>query len=290
MFDQRQIRIQQLVNERIASGKMLRTTGPITIPVVFHVVLSRQSMVTDAQIRAQLDTINKDYAGINGGAAKIPSYFKSLFGQSGIQFCLAQRTPNDAPSTGIERYTTTRNSFDYTNNQVKHAESGGADAWDTDKYLNIWICDLSGSTLGYATFPDDGVKDEQGVAVDYASLPGGAATGFNQGKTLTHEIGHYFDLYHIWGDDNGACSGTDNIDDTPNQSNSTTTCQAGVVTDRCTTTAPGIMYQNFMDYSPDACLFMFTQMQVAHMEEIFERYRSSLLTSNACTPVDVKHP
>jgi hypothetical protein len=288
MFDQRQIRIQQLVKERIASGKTLRTTGPITIPVVFHVVLSRQSMVTDAQIMAQLDTINKDYAGINSGAAKIPSYFKSLFGQSGIQFCLAQRTPNDAPSTGIERYTTTRNSFDYTNNQVKHAESGGADAWDTDKYLNIWICDLSGSILGYATFPDDGVKDEQGVAVDYASLPAGAATGFNQGKTLTHEIGHYFDLYHIWGDDNGACTGTDNIDDTPNQSNSTTTCQTGVVTDRCTTTAPGIMYQNFMDYSPDACLFMFTQMQVAHMEEIFEKYRSSLLTSNACTPVDVK--
>lgn len=288
MFDQRQVRIQQLVNERIASGKMLRTTGPITIPVVFHVVLSRQSMVTDAQIMAQLDTINKDYAGTNGGAAKIPSYFKSLFGQSGIQFCLAQRTPNDAPSTGIERYTTTRNSFDYTNNQVKHAESGGADAWDTDKYLNVWICDLSGSTLGYATFPDDGVKDEQGVAVDYASLPGGAATGFNQGKTLTHEIGHYFDLYHIWGDDNGACTGTDNIDDTPNQSNSTTTFQTGMVTDRCTSTAPGIMYQNFMDYSPDATLFMFTQMQVAHMEEIFEKYRSSLLLSNACTPVDVK--
>jgi hypothetical protein len=288
MFDQRQIRIQQLVKERMASGKTLRTTGPITIPVVFHVVLSRQSMVTDAQIMAQLDTINKDYAGINSGAAKIPSYFKSLFGQSGIQFCLAQRTPNDAPSTGIERYTTTRNSFDYTNNQVKHAESGGADAWDADKYLNIWICDLSGSILGYATFPDDGVKDEQGVAVDYASLPAGAATGFNQGKTLTHEIGHYFDLYHIWGDDNGACTGTDNIDDTPNQSNSTTACQTGVVTDRCTTTAPGIMYQNFMDYSPDACLFMFTQMQVAHMEEIFEKYRSSLLTSNACTPVDVK--
>jgi hypothetical protein len=288
MFDQRQIRIQQLVKERMASGKTLRTTGPITIPVVFHVVLSRQSMVTDAQIMAQLDTINKDYAGINSGAAKIPSYFKSLFGQSGIQFCLAQRTPNDAPSTGIERYTTTRNSFDYTNNQVKHAESGGADAWDADKYLNIWICDLSGSILGYATFPDDGVKDEQGVAVDYASLPAGAATGFNQGKTLTHEIGHYFDLYHIWGDDNGACTGTDNIDDTPNQGNSTTACQTGVVTDRCTTTAPGIMYQNFMDYSPDACLFMFTQMQVAHMEEIFEKYRSSLLTSNACTPVDVK--
>lgn len=288
MFDQRELRLKEIIRERAISGKSLKTTGEITIPVVFHVVLSRQSLVTDAQIMAQLDTINKDYAGINAGAEKVPSYFKSLFGQSGIQFCLAQRTPQDAPSTGIVRYSTTKSSFDYTTNQVKHAESGGADAWDTDKYLNIWICDLSGGTLGYATFPDDGVKDEQGVAIDYASLPGGSATGFNQGKTLTHEIGHYFNLYHIWGDDNGACSGSDEVDDTPNQSNSTTTCQTGVVTDRCTTTSPGIMYQNYMDYTPDACLYMFTKMQVARMESAFVTYRSLLSLSNGCQPVDVK--
>ncbi|WP_353720515.1 M43 family zinc metalloprotease [Dyadobacter sp. 676] len=288
MFDQRELRLKQIIRERVASGKTLRTTGPVTIPVVFHVVLNRQSMVTDAQIMAQLDTINKDYAGTNAGAEKIPAHFRSLFGQTGIQFCLAQRTPDDAPSTGIVRYNTTRNSFDYTTNQVKHAESGGADAWDTDKYLNIWICDLSGSTLGYATFPDDGVKDEQGVAVDYASLPGGSVAGFNQGKTLTHELGHYFNLYHIWGDDNGACTGTDEVDDTPNQSNSTTTCQSGIVTDRCTTVAPGIMYQNYMDYTPDACLLMFTKMQVARMEAAFNTYRALLANSNGCVPVDVK--
>lgn len=288
IFDQRELRLKQLISERIASGRTFRTTGVVTIPVVFHVVLNRQSMVTDAQIMAQLDTINKDYAGTNSGADKIPSYFKSLFGQSGIQFCLAQRTPNDAPSTGIVRYTTTRSSFDYTNNQVKHAESGGADAWDTDKYLNIWICDLSGSTLGYATFPDDGVKDEQGVAIDYGALPGGITTNFNQGKTLTHEIGHYFNLYHIWGDDNGSCTGSDQVDDTPNQSNMTSTFQTGIVTDRCTTTSPGIMYQNYMDYTPDACLLMFTKMQVARMETAFNTYRSLLAMSNGCVPVDVK--
>lgn len=288
LFNQRDLRLKQLINERIASGKTLRTTGPITIPVVFHVVLNRQSLVTDAQILAQLDTINKDYAGTNAGASKIPAHFQPLFGQSGIQFCLAQRTPDDVPTTGIERYPTSRTSFDYTTNQVKHAESGGADAWDTDKYLNIWICDLSGSTLGYATFPDDGVKDEQGVAVDYATLPRGSAAGFNQGKTLTHELGHYFNLYHIWGDDNGACTGTDEVDDTPNQSNSTTTCQTGIVTDRCTPNAPGIMYQNYMDYTPDACLYMFTKMQVARMEAAFTTYRSLLSLSNGCTPVDLK--
>ncbi|NIJ54354.1 M43 family zinc metalloprotease [Dyadobacter arcticus] len=290
MFDQREIRLKQIISDRIRSGKSLKSTEDVTIPVVFHVVLTRQSqaLVTDAQIMTQLERINKDYAGADENLSIIPAHFKSLFGKTGIQFCLAQRAPDDAPATGIVRYTTTRSSFDYTTNLVKHAESGGADAWDTDKYLNIWICDLSGGTLGYATFPDDGVKDEQGVAIDLACLPGGSATNYNEGKTLTHELGHYFNLYHIWGDDNGSCSGTDQVDDTPNQANSTTTCRTGIVTDNCTPNSPGIMYQNYMDYTSDGCLAMFTKMQVARMEEAFNTYRSLLSFSNGCTPVDVK--
>ncbi|WP_229206765.1 M43 family zinc metalloprotease [Dyadobacter crusticola] len=288
MFDQREAVLKQIVNARIQSGKSMRTTSEVTIPVVFHVVLNRQSQVTDAQILAQLDTINKDYAGQNAGASQIPSHFRSLFGQSGIKFCLAQRTPDDLPSNGIVRYQTNRSTFDYTTNFVKHVESGGADAWDTDKYLNIWICDLSNSTLGYATFPNDGVKDEQGVVVDYGSLPGGVTTGYNQGKTLTHELGHFFNLYHIWGDDNDSCSGSDEVDDTPNQSGSTNTCRTGILTDRCTPTSPGIMYQNYMDYTPDACLLMFTRQQVARMEAAFEAYRALLAQSNGCTPVNLK--
>lgn len=288
-FNQREARLKQIINARMAAGKSLKTTGEITIPVVFHVVLSRQSLVTDAQILAQLDTINKDYAGRNAGADKIPLYFKPLFGQSGIQFCLAQRTPEDAASTGIVRYTTLRNSFDYTTNQLKHAESGGADAWDTDRFLNIWITDLSSTTLGYATFPSDGVPDEQGVAIDYSSLPGGSAESYNQGKTLTHELGHYFNLFHIWGDDNGSCSGTDEVEDTPNQGNSTNSCRTGILTDNCTTATPGIMYQNYMDYTPDACLYMFTKMQVARMEAAYETYRSLLSLSNGCVPVNLKN-
>ncbi|KQS27159.1 hypothetical protein ASG33_19975 [Dyadobacter sp. Leaf189] len=288
MFDQREARLKQIINARIQSGKSMRTTSEVTIPVVFHVVLSRQSQVTDAQIQAQLDTINKDYAGLNAGASRIPAHFRSLFGQSGIKFCLAQRTPDNLPANGIVRYTTNRSTFDYTTNLVKHAESGGADAWDTDKYLNIWICDLSNSTLGYATFPDDGVKDEQGVVVDYGSLPGGVTTGYNQGKTLTHELGHYFNLYHIWGDDNDSCSGSDEVADTPNQSGSTNTCRSGIVTDQCTPSAPGIMYQNYMDYTPDACLLMFTNQQVVRMESAFETYRALLAESNGCTPVNLK--
>ena len=292
IFDNRQAQLQRIIQQRVASGMSLKTAQSITIPVVFHVVLNRQSLVTDAQIQAQLDTLNLDYAGQrHKGDPRILAEFQKVYGESGIQFCLAQRNPNDEPSTGIDRVTTTKTSFSNSNDDVKHSNNnrGGADIWDPARYFNVWICSLSNSILGYATFPDDGVPDEQGVVIHYGSLPGGSTTGFNYGKTLTHETGHYFDLYHIWGDDNGSCSGTDYIADTPNQGNSTTTQRTGIVTDNCTTTTPGIMYQNYMDYTPDASLLMFTAQQVAHMEETFSSLRSSLGTSNACTPVNLKN-
>jgi len=287
-FNAREIQFQEMVKQRIASRKSSKTGELVTVPVVFHIVMNNQSAVTDAQIIAQLDTINKDYAGLNAGASRIPSYFKSLFGQSGIQFVLSKRTPNDEPTTGIVRYNTTQSSFDYTNNFVKHPAMGGADSWDTDSYLNIWVCALANNTLGYATFPNDGAEDEQGVVIAYTSLPGGSATGFNAGKTLTHEIGHYFNLLHIWGDDNGSCNGSDGVSDTPNQGNSNNSCRTGVVTDNCSPTSPGIMYQNFMDYTPDNCLLMFTAQQVSRMETAYSNYRSLLSSSKGGIALDLK--
>ncbi|MCF0063111.1 M43 family zinc metalloprotease [Dyadobacter chenwenxiniae] len=289
MFDQRELRLKQAIQARKISGKSLKTNVDVTIPVVFHVVSNRQALITDAQILAQLDTINRDYAGTNASANRVPAHFRSLFGQSGIQFCLAQRTPAETPTTGIERYNTSRANFDYTTNLVKHSETGGADAWDPNRYLNIWICDLSGGTLGYATFPDDGVPDEQGVVIDFGSLPGGSVAGYNAGKTLTHELGHYFNLYHIWGDDNGGCNGSDEVADTPNQTNSTSTCPSGIKTDNCTPTAPGVMYQNYMDYTADNCLIMFTTGQVERMDASFQLSRLALASSDACTPLNLKN-
>jgi hypothetical protein len=258
----------------------------INIPVVFHIVHTNPNIVTDAQIAAQLDTLNKDYFGINADTIKIPSYFKPLFGRSSIQFCLAQRSPIGEATTGIERVTTTKTVFS-TNDDVKHASLGGADAWDSNKYLNVWICTLPGSgsniILGYSTFPTDGPQD-QGVVVDFRSLPGGPLPSFNLGRTLTHETGHYFNLYHIWGDDGGTCTGTDYVDDTPNQADASGGCPTGVRTDNCSTDTPGIMYQNYMDYTNDACMVMFTNQQVQRMESALLAFRSSLLTSNGCVP------
>ncbi|MFL5739042.1 MAG: M43 family zinc metalloprotease [Flavisolibacter sp.] len=281
------LRLSQVKSEKINATQ--RTTATNYIPVVFHIVLSNPNIVTDAQIQAQLDTLNRDFFGSNGDSVNIPSWFKPLYGKSSIQFCLAQRTPDGDATNGIERSSTNASSFGI-DDAVKHTNQGGVDIWNGDKYFNVWVCNLSNGVLGYASFPDDGSPNEQGVVIDYRSLPGGSAyPAFNQGKTLTHETGHYFNLYHIWGDDGGACTGTDFISDTPNQADYTSGTFNGVKTDACTTGGNGVMYQNYMDYTDDIDLVLFTTEQVNRMESAMTTYRSSLLISDGCQPAVLKN-
>jgi len=230
------------------------------IPIVFHLVLQNPNLVSDTQVQAQLDTLNIDFAGLNADSVRIPATFKPLFGKAKIQFKMAQRTPNDEPTTGINRYVTTRASYTYTDNILKYTASGGADAWDPTRYLNIWITNISGGILGYATFPQGSVEAEQGVVVLHSSLPGDSGAPYNKGRTLTHETGHYFFLYHIWGDDGGSCSGSDGVDGTPNQATKSGGCYPArlEVTDACSPNSPGIMYENYMDYTDGACMVMIT--------------------------------
>lgn len=276
--------IQKTVIERKSRVHILRTQSTITyVPVVFHIVLTNPSMVTDAQIQLQIEQLNKDFAGINADSTKIPAAFKHLFSKTNIQFKLAQRTPDDVPSTGIVRRTTTHSSFSITDNSVKYTATGGADAWDHNRFYNVWITNLSQGYLGYATFPNSTVPAEDGVVIHYTSLPSGTAP-YNMGRTLVHETGHYFFLYHIWGDENG-CGGTDYIDDTPNQGTYTSGCPGEPLKDLCTDTLPGVLYADFMDYTDDACMVMFTNDQVTRMEASLSTYRSTLFTSNGADPV-----
>ena len=278
-YENEMLRIQQLAEERAGNPLAREMATPVYIPVVFHIVLPDPSVVTDKMIEDQLKVLNTDFAGLNADSVNIPAAFKPLFGKSKIQFVLAKRTPANLPSNGIERIVTTQTSFS-TNNNVKHVLTGGANAWSSSRFLNIWVCTLSDGILGYSTFPTSASADEQGIVIYDVTLPGGSLAGYNDGRTLTHETGHFFFLYHIWGDDGGACSGSDGVSDTPNQSDASSGCHSGVVTDACTTTAPGIMYQNYMDYSSDGCMALFTLLQVSRMETAMTNYRSSLTTSN----------
>ncbi len=274
-------------------NRLLRVNPRVTIPVVVHIVLQDPLQVTDQQIMNQLASVNLDYLAQNSDITKVPAAWQAIIGKPEIQFCLAVRSPQGDPTTGITRTTTTRSSFSIEGaaRDVKHSNTGGADAWDPSKYLNIWVCSLSDNYLGVAT-PPGGVYpgDEDGVVVLHTAFgsAGSARTPFNLGRTLTHEIGHYFGLRHIWGDDGGTCNQDDGVDDTPRQGDQNYGCPNFPLTDACTNTAPGVMFMNYMDYVNDACMYLFTTGQTDRMRNALEIQRLSLLSSDGCQAVNLK--
>ncbi|MFN8294667.1 MAG: M43 family zinc metalloprotease [Chitinophagales bacterium] len=277
--------IQQWLNQN-GLNRQNGIEAVITIPVVVHIVYKTTAEnISDAQVQSQIDRLNKDFRNLNTDKLLSTHPFFSLAGDAGIEFCLAQVDPNGNATTGITRTNTSVTSFT-DNDDVKFSSSGGIEPWDATKYLNIWVCNLSGDLLGYAQFPSDlgSFPETDGVVIGYTSFgtTGTATIPYNLGRTATHEIGHWLNLEHIWGDDND-CSGSDGVSDTPNQEKETTSCPSGVKTDNCTTTSPGIMYQNYMDYTQDACMVMFTTGQINRMKAVFNIARAGILTSNKCS-------
>ncbi|CAN5243277.1 hypothetical protein BH09BAC5_BH09BAC5_02880 [soil metagenome] len=259
----------------------------VVIPVVFHVVYKTASQnISNSRLMDQLDVINADYRKLNTDANLVPSAWTSIAADCEIQFCLAQRDNNGNFTDGIERISTTTTSWS-KNDNVKHVASGGADAWNRSKYLNIWVCNLSGGILGYSTFPG-GPAALDGVVLSYQYVgTTGTSAPYNKGRTATHEIGHWLNLKHIWGDDGSACTGSDNVTDTPNQSSENYGCPSFPHTDACTTTSPGVMWMDYMDYTDDACMYMFTAGQKTRMWSTLNGSRIAIKTSNGCLPVGI---
>ena len=257
----------------------------VTIPVVFHVVYANTAQnITDAKIQAQVAQLNADFARLNSDAGNTPAAFAPLGANTEIQFCLAQRDPSGNASTGIVRRSTTTASFS-DNDNVKFTSSGGSDAWPSSSYLNFWSANLSGGLLGYAQFPG-GPASTDGVVCLYSSIGSiaspGTASPFNLGRTATHEIGHWLNLRHIWGDAN---CGSDLVSDTPTQQTSNGGCPSFPHT-TCSNGANGDMFMNYMDYSDDNCMNIFTTGQSTRMNALFGTggSRVSLLTSQGCVP------
>src|SRR5829696_8057257 len=240
--------------------------GVTRIPVVVHVVWNTtQQNISDAQIRSQIDVLNRDFRRTNPDVNNTPAPFLPLTADARIEFFLANVDPNGAPTTGIIRRQTTVTSFT-GNDAVKSQASGGADPWRSDRYLNMWVCQLGGGLLGYAQFPG-GPAATDGVVITHSGFgtTGTAAPPFHLGRTATHEIGHWLNLNHIWGDDGTGCTGTDNVADTPNQggSNVDTPTFPHV---SCGNGPNGDMFMNYMDYVDDPVMVMFTTGQVTRMQ------------------------
>ena len=261
---------------------------PYVIPVVIHVLYNTPTQnISDAQIASQITALNKDYSKTNDNfLAATPSAFQGLAGATSIQFVLAKRDPNGYPTTGIIRKATNVLAFN-DNDDMKYSATGGIEGWDPTQYLNIWVCKLAGSTLGYAYYPG-AAADIDGAVISYECFgtTGTVYPPYHLGRTVTHEIGHYLNLKHIWGDASTQCTGTDFVDDTPLHHAANTGCHTFPYKVCPATGNDGEMYMNYMDYSDDDCMSMFSQGQVNRMMTALTTSRASLLSSKGGLPFD----
>ena len=258
-------------------------SGCTEIPVVVHIVHRNDTEnLGKAQIDSQIQVLNDDFRKKNADVSNVPAAFAALAADARISFKLATTDPAGNPTDGITRTRTTRNGFT-DDDSVKSAGSGGADAWPADEYLNIWVCHLLGGLLGYAQFPG-GPAATDGVVIRQSAFgtTGTAAAPFNLGRTATHEVGHWLNLRHIWGDDGDGCGGSDFVADTPNQAGPNTGTPTFPKTS-CSNGPNGDMFMNYMDYTDDVGMFMFTAGQVTRMQACLDGPRSTIGHSVSCS-------
>jgi hypothetical protein len=280
------------------AGVRMRTTV-VRIPVVVHVLYhSDEENLSQEQIESQIDALNRDFRQHNTDVADVPAPFQDFVADTLIEFALAVRDPLGNATSGITRTYTSKTHFPYSSfdpaatakldNLIKRDEFGKS-PWPRDDYLNIWVCNIHGGLLGYAAFPG-GPAATDGVVINHPAFgsTGTASPPFNLGRTAVHEVGHWLNLLHIWGDDGMACTGSDNVSDTPNQAGPNS--GPGITKDSfphvtCGNAPHGDMFMNYMDYVDDKVMIMFTQGQVDRMNATLDGPRSSLKDSQGLVPV-----
>lgn len=316
---------EQWINTTIAKDKQFanakKAAAVYNIPIVFHIIHSGTSTparnISQAQVNSQILILNNDYRKLNADFSTNVTQpaFVSAAADVQINFCAASVDPSGTvlAEPGIDRINVVAkgwSSLPYSMSYIESTVKPGT-IWDPTKYYNVWVLQFGGSdagTLGYAQFPtipsgtspvtdmvgQGGAANTDGVVVDYRYVgnTGAATAPYNKGRTLTHETGHWLGLWHIWGDDND-CSGTDYVADTPNQQVENSSCPStngAVKTDACATTAPGFNYQNYMDYSDDRCMGMFTNGQKDRMQAVMANCirRKTLNNAVACVSVGMK--
>lgn len=272
------------------------TRQTIIVPVVVHIVWNTaEENLSDEVIFQQIDWLNKDFNGENEDLTLVHSRFTNRVGNPGIQFCLADTDPSGNPSDGITRTFTNIDNIGAQIDpaglrSIKHESSGGADAWDISKYVNIWV-GARNDVIGDATLPqnEDIPLDEDGIVIKYDAFGSHVASNprFNRGRTLTHEMGHFFNLLHLFGNETGCDTDGDFVEDTPEQSGPYFDCPDGDSPVSCGSLD---MESNFMNFRDDQCMHFFTKGQSLRMLQSLFTHRYDLLTSGICENETVLPP
>jgi hypothetical protein len=264
-FRANQMRLESVINQRRDESSQ-KKPKLVTVRTVVNVVYNTaEQNVSQAQINSQIKAMNKDFRATNPDKAGTPAPWLGLVTDSRIQFKLVK----------VNRLKTTQTGFTH-DDLVKSAATGGIDPFQPNTHLNMWVSPLVGGLLGYAQFPG-GPPETDGVVINYSAFGtiGTAQNPFHKGRTATHEIGHYLNLRHIWGD-TPDCSGSDAVADTPNCAGPNTGMPVWPVV-TCNNAPNGDMFMNYMDYTDDAGMFMFTSQQVLRMRTALETMRAGLL-------------
>ena len=269
--------------------RSIARSGVVTIPVVVHVVRNPaepSQNISETQVQSQIEVLNQDFRASNPDVSQVPAVWTDRVADCKIQFQLASQDPDGNPTDGITRTPSTVPFFSTELDDVKSSATGGADPWPSDDYLNLWVCNelrdgIGRVILGYAQFPGGPPTTDGVVIASFCfGTSGTAQPPFDLGRTATHEIGHWLDLRHIWGDDRGSCSGSDLVADTPNQADATFN-NPPFPQISCNNGPNGNMFMNYMDYTDDVAMFMFTRGQSRRMDACLEGARASFLTAPA---------
>lgn len=276
------------IHERETNGQIHNRTDKY-FPVVIHVVaIDPYQPVSLGQALNQLDILNEDFAGKGKNIDKLLSGFSSLVEDVGVHFCLATVDPDGQPTSGITfTHTDVRNIATKTELggriAIHYDGAGGKNIWDPSRYINIWVGEY-GDILGSASFPGmSQFPEEIGLIMNienFGSIGDSGQSGyFGRGHTLTHEMGHFFGLRHIWGSGvEYTCDDSDDIDDTPNASGPYYGCPSG----EQISCGVSNMYQNFMDLTDDRCLAAFTHDQAVRMQAAIDEYYPELAVEGSC--------
>lgn len=269
------------------------------LPVVVHIIYSNEyENISDEQVESQIKVLNADYGYRNADTTEITPFNKRKAAKTDVQFALAKQTPDGKPTTGINRIGVVGAPFTakFVNSVIKPAT-----IWDPNRYLNIWVMNLGQDALGFSQFPETtsslkglpeevGAEKTDGVVINYLAFGtmGTATAPFNKGRTATHEIGHFLGLRHPWGDSRNGCDSTDFCADTPPIAEP----HYGCGHNHATCDGSPAMTENFMDYTNDECMAMFTRDQADRMSVVLENSPRRAKLSNSFTwlPPPVSQP